>query len=74
MGYNSKRGLFWKYPLSRIYPKSTRIFLYLYGDIYGIYGKFGQVFGDKDISGENVSYFNCSAEINTKGMEFLRRY
>ena len=67
-------GLFWKYPLSRIYPKSTRIFLYLYGDINGIYGKIGQVFGGKGISGENVSYFNYSAEINTKGMEFLRRY
>ena len=67
-------GLFWKYPLSRIYPKSTRIFLYLCGDINGIYGKIGQVFEDKDISDENVSYFNYSAEISTKGMEFLRRY
>ena len=67
-------GLFWKYPLSRIYPKSTRIFLYLYGDIYGIYGKIGQVFEGKGISDENASYFNYSAEISTKGMEFLRRY
>ena len=66
-------GLFWKYPLSRIYLKSTRIFLYLYGDMYDIYGKFGQVFGDKDISDENVSYFTDSAEIKTKGIEFLRR-
>ena len=64
-------GLFWKYPLSRIYPKSTRIFLYLYGDMYGIYGNIGQVFESKGISDENVSYFNYSAEINTKGMEFL---
>ena len=40
----------------------------------GINGKFGQVFEGKDISDKNVSYFNYSAEINTKGMEFLRRY
>ena len=51
-----------------------RIFLYLYGDIKGIYGKIGQVFGGKGIFDKNVSYFNYSAEISTKGMEFLRRY
>ena len=67
-------GLFWKYPLSLIYPKSRRIFLYLYGDIHGIYGNIGQVFGGKGIFDKNVSYFNYSAEISTKGMEFLRRY
>ena len=27
-------GVFWKYPLSRIYLKSMRIFIYLCGDIY----------------------------------------
>ena len=42
--------------------------------MYGIYGNIGQVFESKGISDENVSYLNYSAEINTKGMEFLRRY
>ena len=51
-----------------------RIFLYLYGDIHGIYGNIGQVFEGKGIFDKNVSYFNNSAEISTKGMEFLRRY
>jgi len=49
-----------------MYLKSMRIFLYLCGDIYGIYGKIAKVFGVTDISGENVSYFNYSVEINTK--------
>ena len=51
-----------------------RIFLYLYGDIHGIYGNIGQVLEGKGIFDKNVSYFNYSAEISTKGMEFLRRY